>query len=382
MDLFQAKVPGQTFHDLLRNWRQNAPVKEITFMEQPAYMLLSYDAVKAAFQDNLHFPPHTVYTFNPEPQVGKTFISMPDPEHALYRQLTMPAFKLKAIANYDTDWVEQLCHELIDRFINNDKADLQTAFSFRLPILVIIRMLGLPREDEEQLHEWGAGILAYQNSHEYAQQCGDALANYLKPIIEERRHNPQNDIITELTQAELQGVTLNDQDIINLVRLLLPTGAETTYLSLGNLLYALLNNNLWQKLQNHPELIDNVIEESFRLEAPVFSLPRMTGDEPFDFYGHKMKPNHLCFFTIGSAHHDETVFENPDQFIPEREMNAPLLTFGPGTKNCPGMHLARKELRIALQALLQRLDNPQLLDNLPPEGPVLRTPPALNIQLH
>ncbi len=381
MDLFQAQLPGQTFHDLLRSWRTKSPVQEITFMGQDGYMLLSYNAVKDAFQDNENFPPHTVYTFNPEPQVGKTFISIPDPEHALYRQLTMPAFKLKAIANYDTDWVEQLCHELIDRFIDEDNVDLQSAFSFRLPILVIIRMLGLPREDEQQLHEWGAGILAYQNSHELAQQCGEALANYLEPVIEQRRQQPQNDIITELTQAELQGTTLSNQDIISHVRLLLPTGAETTYLALGNLFYAILKNNLWQTLQQNPELIDSAIEESFRYETPVFSLPRMTGTRDFEFYGKTLKANRLCFFGIGSAHHDETVYDDPDTFILEREQKPPLLTFGPGIKNCPGMHLARKELKIALQALLQRLDNPQLLSDTPSEGSVLRTPPALHIKL-
>ena len=114
MELFQATLPGQEYHDLLRQWRQSSPVKEITFMGQPAYILLSYQAVKDAFQDNENFPPHTIYQFNPEPQVGKTLLSAPEPEHSIYRQLSMPAFKLKAIANYGTDWMEELCYELID----------------------------------------------------------------------------------------------------------------------------------------------------------------------------------------------------------------------------------------------------------------------------
>lgn len=378
MNIFNQPFPGQEFHQLLADWRTESAVKKIHFMGQEGYALLSYQAVKDAFQDSVNFPPYLSYQFDPEPSVGRTLISAQEPEHTISRNLSMPAFKLQAIAHYGTDWIRDLCNELIDEL--EPSCDLNNDFTKRLSILVIIRMLGLPREDEAQLHEWGSGILAYQKSKEFSQECGRQFGEYLRPVIDDRRRNPHNDIISQLIDAEYEGHKFSTDDIISHIRLLVPTGAETTYLALGNSIYGLLSHEgLWQRVLENPDLIEAATEEGFRWEAPVSMLPRMTGPKAFEFHGTLMEPNSVALFGIGSAHRDASVFPDPEYFSLDRKEKTLLLTFGPGVKNCPGMHLARQEIQIALGCLLERLKSPVLLRDVPPEGSILRTPPVIPV---
>ena len=142
MDIFRQPSYGEDYHKLIRGLRVKAPVLEVNYDNQRINLVIGYEALREAFLDSDRFPPHAMYRFNTEPYVGKTVMSSPEPDHAILRKLSMPAFKLNSVANYGEHLVEDLCIELIESFPENP--DLVKDFAQRLPTLVITRMLGLP----------------------------------------------------------------------------------------------------------------------------------------------------------------------------------------------------------------------------------------------
>ncbi|MCB1616152.1 MAG: cytochrome P450 [Pseudomonadales bacterium] len=379
IDLATARLPGDTLHHLLAQWRRESAVHTLTFFGMPAYALLSYDAVKTALQDKTHFPPETIYQLSIEPAIGRTFLSMPDPEHQHYRQLSTPAFKLKAVAGYNQAWLEGICHELIDALQPGD--NLIEKFIYPYPLIIISRMLGLPLENEKQFQRWATGLLGFRGNPARALQCGEELKNFIQPLIRQARVKQQDNVLSALVHSEIEGKHLTDEEIVSHIRLLLPTGAETTFQALGNLLYGLHKNLLWQQLVEYPALQTVAIEEGLRWESPLPLMPRMTGAADFDFFGKTLKANCPVFFGIASAHRDENHFIDGDLFLLNRSTEtSSLLTFGPGFKTCPGMHLARKELAIALKVLCERTPDLVLDTDCPPEGCILRGPARLAIR--
>lgn len=377
MDVFRQPSHGEQYHKLIRSLREKAPVIEVNYDNQKIILVTGYEALREAFLDSDQFPPHAMYGFNTEPYVGKTVMSAPEPDHAILRKLSMPAFKLNTVANYSENLVESLCQELIEDF--TEQPDLIRDFALRLPTLVIIRMLGLPREAENLFQEWSLDIL-YRTSLENAKLWGAKLGDYLRPFVAMRRQYPENDVITQLVQAEVNGRKLTDDEIISHIRLLMPVGADPVHQALSNTLYALLlHDGLWETLQDNQDLIPAAMEESFRWEAPIAILPRLSGPRGFKYYGCEVKPFQPTFFCISGAHRDPSVFENPDSFDLSRRMTAPLLTFGPGHKHCPGIHLAKIEIRIALRVLLQHIHNPRRIRYEPSSAFLFRAARTLEL---
>lgn len=377
MDVFRQPSYGENYHKLLKSIRDSLPVSEVEYDGQRIIFITGYQALRDAFLDAEKFPPHAMYKFNTEPYVGRTVMSAAEPDHSVFRKLSMPAFKLKAVANYGAELIDSICIELIDRF--SETPDLISEFAHRLPALVIARMLGLPKEVEILFEEWNLNIL-YRTSLGNAQSWGRKLGDYLRPIVLQRRTNPQNDIITELTQADLNGRRLSDEEIISHIRLLMPVGADPVYQALSNTLYALfLHEGRWQELQQNPALVTHAIEEAFRWEAPIALLPRLSGSRPVEFHGCQIRANQPVFFGISAAHRDGTIFESPDMFDIHRRHETPLLTFGPGPKHCPGIHLAKLEINVALQRLLERIKNPELVSIKASSGFIFRAAESVKI---
>jgi cytochrome P450 len=188
-------------------------------------------------------------------------------------------------------------------------------------------------------------------------------------------------VISELLQAEFEGHRLGDEDVLSHVRLLFPTGAETTAGAIGSLLFALLSEpGAWQRMRLHPEDRPSAIEELLRWENPVAITPRVSASEPVELAGVPIPADSPVLFCIAAAHRDPQVFPEPDRFDLDRRPEN-LLSFGPGPRQCPGMHLARKELRVALDVLCERFPDLRMLDAQAsqPVGTVLRSPAELRV---
>ncbi|MCP4908806.1 MAG: cytochrome P450 [bacterium] len=384
VDLGLDDLPGDELHEVLRAYRSEGPVQPTLFQGFPAFVISGYDALLEAFLDAKRFPPHLMYRSSLEPAIGESFISMPERErHLLYRKLATPAFRSRAVASYEKEGLAALAHEVLDGLSGRDEVDLMADFAARFPYLVITRLLGLPRSQEEEFHGWALALLRFREEPERALQAEKEFTAYLTPAIEARRAEPRNDVISELIQQEVDGRRLTDAEIRSHISLLFPTGGESNHAGLGNLLYALLTHEgAWQTLREDPSHVEDAVDEILRWETSIAGVPRISCDQPVEFHGARIPANSWVLFSITGANRDPAVFENPDRFDPNRERKEGL-TFGRGVKSCPGMHLARRNMQVGLEVLLKRLPELQLLDAdaARPHGAVLRCPNALHVRI-
>jgi cytochrome P450 len=382
-DFARERPRGEELHRLLARLRERGPLARVRFAGERAWIVLRHAELARAFRDGRRFPPGAAYRATTEPVVGRSFISMDGEEHRVYRRLATPAFHSAAVARLEQTGLAELAHELLGELAGRAEVDLVAGFTHRFPIRMISRLLGLPRGDEERFAAWAAGLLAFPFDPELARRSSQEFTAYLLPIVAERRRSPQGDVISELAAAELEGRRLGDEDVLSHVRLLFPTGAETTTSGLGNLLYALLSApERWKRVVETPELRHWAVEETLRWENPVAVVPRVAAPEPIGYCGEEIAAGAPVLFCIAAAHRDPGAFPDPDRFDLDRRPSG-LLSFGPGLRTCPGMHLARKEMRVALDALAERFPGMRLLDAEAalPTGAVLRAPERLPVAL-
>jgi cytochrome P450 len=385
VDFALDEMRGERLHETLHAFRAQGPVQTAKFLGLPSYVITGYEALLEAFTDNERFPGHRMYQASLEPAAGQSFISMPEPErHRIYRKLATPAFRSRAVANYEREGMAALANELIDDFAGAAEVDLVRSYAARFPYLVITRLLGLPRDREAEFHAWALALLSFRDDPVKARNAAGELTRFLAPVVEARRAAPEDDVISELVQAEVEGRKLTDEEIYSHVRLLFPTGGETTHGSLGNFFYTLLTEpGLQERLRAEPECIPHAIDELLRWETPIAVLPRMSASEPIDFRGTPMPPDSWVLFAIAGANRDPTIFSEPDRYdIDRREKET--LTFGRGAKSCPGMHLAKKNMLVAAQVLFERTRHLELLDpeSALPRRTVLRCPDAVRVRVH
>jgi cytochrome P450 len=386
VDFALDEMPGSELHEVLHAYRSQGPVQPTHFLGLKAFVITSYEALLDAFLDAERFPPHLMYRASFEPAIGETFISMSDrKEHLLFRKLATPAFRSRAIARYEEKGLGALANELADGLVGglagNGEVDLMADFAARFPYLVITRLLGLPRDRENEFHQWALALLRFREDPEGAERAGKELTAYLAPVVEARRREPRGDVISGLVQAEADGRQLTDAEIHSHVRLLFPTGGETTHGTLGNLLFTILTQEgAWEALRRDPSRVKDAVDEVLRWESSIAVLPRMSCSEPIRFHGESIPADSWVLFGIAGANRDPAVFPDPDRFDLDRQ-NKDGLTFGRGVKSCPGMHLARRNLEVALEVLLERIPRPRLLDteSAQPRRTVLRSPEALRI---
>jgi len=384
VDFGSDEMPGSELHEVLHAYRAEGAVCPTRFIGIPAFVISSYDALLDAFTDNERFPPHLMYRVAFEPAIGESFISMPERErHLLYRKLATPAFRSRAVASYEEEGLVALAEEVAEGLAGRSEVDLVADFTARFPYMVITRLLGLPRDREEEFHAWALALLRFREEPERARQAEKEFTAYLAPVVEARRSEPRNDVISELVAAEVDGRRLTDAEIHAHVRLLFPTGGETTHATLGNLVYALLTHEgAWERLRAEPERVADAVEEVLRWETSIAVLPRLSCSQLVEFRGVEIPPDSWVMFGIAGANRDPAVFEAPDRFDLDRERKEGL-TFGRGVKSCPGMYLARRNLQVGLRVLLERLTEVELLDReaARPRRTVLRCPDALRVRV-
>jgi cytochrome P450 len=306
---------------------------------------------------------------------------MDEPQHRRHRALVSSAFTQKAVARRQHELVERVANGLIDRFADRGRAELVREFTFPYPTQIIAGLLGLPREDFPRFQRWSISLLSITVNRARAIAAAEALREYFVPILAARRAEPEDDLISTLAQAEIDGEKLADEEIFSFLRLLLPAGVETTYRSTGNLLFGLLSNpDQLDAVRADRSLIPQAIEEAVRWEPPLLSITRVATRDT-ELAGMPIPAGSAVMPVLGSANRDETRWEDPDRFDIFRPAK-PHIGFGVGTHVCLGMHLARLEMRVALELLLDRL--PDL--RLDPEGKdphirggVFRSPTSLPV---
>lgn len=347
-------------------------VVPVRYIGGTAWLLFRHADVYAAYRDTEHFPSSAAYTRIAMPTMGRTIQCMEGEEHRIKRALVSGAFLPTVVRRHTEQLLRPLAHRLIDGFAGRTELDLVEAFCHRYPLQVITGLLGIPSDDEAQLIEWIHGLFQYPWDQQGALAARDALTAYLLPVVAARRERPQDDLISALTTAQIEGHALDDEDILAFVRLLFPAGADTTYLALGSMLSAVLADDpLRQRLLAEPANIPAAVEESLRLFGTVCLLPRYT-ETGFQLGDSSIPPQSTVLFGTAPADRDAQVFADPQRFDLERQPRH-LVTFGGGAHFCLGTHLARAELCVSLELLLQRLPGLRLRDGpVAASGAVLR----------
>ncbi|MFA5883847.1 MAG: cytochrome P450 [Acidimicrobiia bacterium] len=378
IDFMTAALPGAELHATLRALRRQGPVVDVTMYGQPAQMVTSFADLRVFFADQEQFPGGDIYQFHTQPVVGDTFISMNGKEHDEYRLLAMPAFRSRATSRFVDAELVPLANELVDTFVDRGEADLFEVFVGRLPFWSISRKLGLPVGTEEHQRRWALQMLSYPADPQGALDAAEAVTEFLMPAVEERTREPRDDVLSHLLHADHDGMRFTQFEVVSHVRLLYVVGATTTSDSMSNLFWTVLNDpDLLDRARRDPDLRARIVHELLRWEPPVALLPRVA-TRGGEIGGVRIPEGGMLLCAIASANRDEAVFADPDRFDPDRDQGE-LLTFGFGSKFCPGSHMARQQLEAALGVILERLPNLRLVAADPPSGAILRRTERLEV---
>ena len=352
---------------------------EEALLATPPYTPLTFDAVQQILRDGETFS-SAGYENTIGLLFGHSILEMDEPEHHAYRGLIQQAFTRKAMETWEAEIVRPVVERHVVAFRDRGSADLVSELLFPFPVTVIGEMIGLPTDDQPIFHRKAVELISIMNNIEVGVAASTWLYDYFLAIITERRANPRHDLISVLVQAELDGQRLTDDEIIAFLRLLLPAGAETTYRSSSNLMFGLLSNpDQLAALRDDRALMPQAIEEGVRWEPPLTGIGRTcTADTIVEGVAIPAgAPVQVC---MGAANRDPSRWDRPDEFDIFREPKQHMSwAFGPHM--CLGMHLARMETTVAINALL---DLPEL--RLDPDatdvhisGLAFRAPAALPV---
>ncbi|MGA2836136.1 MAG: cytochrome P450 [Acidimicrobiales bacterium] len=343
--------------------------------------VLGFDEAVQVLRDNETYS-SSVYEGIMGMVMGKTILQMDEPEHRLQRALVSPTFRSKVLEQWEGDLVQRVVDELIDDFAAEGSADLVQQLTFHFPVQVIAEILGLPRSDFPRFQRWAVEITSVAANWDRGVAASQALRDYFAGIVEERRAHPADDLISDLLAVEVDGNALDDEEIFSFLRLLLPAGVETTYRASGNLLYGLLTNpDQLRAVREDRSLLPIAFEETIRWEPPVTVILRRAMAST-ELAGVAVEEGADVGLLLGAANRDERKYEDPDRFDIFRASRQSL-GFGFGVHVCLGMHLARMETRVAVNALLDRLPDMELApapdQDLHIKGMAFRSPIALPI---
>jgi cytochrome P450 len=329
----------------------------------PRFTVLRYDDCMRVLRDNTTFSSR-FYEGLMGPVMGHTILEMDEPEHRRARNLAGHAFRHKTLERWKSELIEPLAAEMIGRLAPLGTAELVNDLTFPFPVQVIARILGLPHDDYPMFQQLAFTLTSVGSGYERALEASQQLADYLTPIIDSRRANPADDLISELATAEIDGEKLTTEEIVSYLRLLLPAGSETTYCSIGSLLLALLQHpHQLEDVRSDRTLIPRAIEELLRWEPAVPFIPRLAVQDT-SIAGVPVPAGSQVTVCLGSANRDETRFPEPDRFDIHRP-EGQHLAFASGPHMCLGMHLARMEMHAVLDTVLDRLPDLELAPGPP-----------------
>ena len=352
---------------------------EEALFEQTPYTPLTFDAVQQILRDGETFS-SAGYANSIGLVFGHSILEMDEPEHHTYRALIQQAFSRKAMETWEAEIVRPVVDRHIDAFRDRGAAEIVGELLFPFPVTVIGEMIGLPAEDLPVFHKKAVELISIAGNIEVGFAASTWLYEYFQGIITERRAAPRHDLISVLVQAELDGQQLSDDEIIAFLRLLLPAGAETTYRSSSNLMFGLLSNpDQLAALRADRSLMPQAIEEGVRWDPPLTSIGRTcTKDTVVE--GVRIPAGAPVQVCMAAANRDPSRWDRPDAFDIFREPKQHM-SFAFGPHMCLGMHLARMETTVAVNALLDlpdlRLD-PDAVD-VHISGLAFRAPAALPV---
>ena len=348
--------------------RQRCPIAH-TDRFGGGWLPVRYSDVAAIAYDTERFSSRSIIMGNFRPPVdiapvgGSPPISSDPPFHHDARKLLLRAFTKSAVSKLEPA-TREYCHALIDAFEGRDVVDAAADYAQHIPIRVIADMLGFPRADGPRFREFVENTLEGINlPPEERIARMEKLFDYLLDQIHDHLANPRPDLTTFLIDAELYGRKLEADHVAGAMALLLIAGIDTTWSAIGSSLWHLARTPAdLQRLVAEPGLLPRAMEEFLRAYAPV-TMARLVKQD-MHFRGVDMKADDWILLSFPAANRDPAQFSRADEVVIDREVNRHA-AFGLGIHRCVGSHLARMELRVALEVWLERIPEFTLAD---PEG--------------
>jgi len=370
-------------HDAWTQMRAEAPVLYCARYEVPYWAITRHEDIVSISRrpdrfisgPRFQLQPGTDEDSTPH-EVPRTIISMDPPEHRAFRQLISRRFTPRRLRGMERD-LERIAEEIVRGF-GEDGSEGECDFVERvaapLPIAIIAWLLGVPEGDWPLLYRLtnetiGAADPEYGRPGETASQTRErAFAEtfgYFKDLLEERRRQPGDDLVSELAVAEIDGRRLAEGDLLAYYLILVAAGNETTRnATTGGLLAFIEHPEEWARLRKDESLLPSAVEEILRWTSPIIQMAR-TATEDVEIRGQTIRAGDTVALFYPSANRDETIFDEPFRYRIDRTPNRHL-AFGVGEHFCVGSHLARMELLVAFRHVARRLDEVELA------GPVER----------
>ena len=344
--------------------RRHCPIIEepgISFTEEPAaprFTITSWADADRVLRDGRTFSSSVNAEFM-GPYMGELLLGLDGEEHRRYRNLVAYAFRRSTLERWRSELVEPVMEELLDAVAPAGRADLVAEVTSGFPVQVICGIMGVPTEDHEQFNQWSIQIIHGPLNPDEGRAASQSMRDYLEPLVEARRAEPTGDLLSELVHAEIDGARLTDEKLYGFLRLMLPAGAETTYRSFGSCLLALLDRpDVMARVRADRSLVPAAVEETLRWETSVTMVARVAASDA-EIGGCPVPAGSTLSIINGSASRDEARWDDPGHWNLDREPK-PHLAFGTGAHQCLGMHLARMELEVGVNAVLDRLRNLRL----------------------
>lgn len=361
---------------IYRQMRQEHPI--YFDPQRGSWNVFRYDDVEQVLSDyevfSSHFRRQT--GTNPNQPFAASLITSDPPRHRQLRSLVTQAFTPRAVEQL-APRIQTIADAHLAQVMDAGEMDVVNDLSYPLPVIVIAELLGIPVEDRERFKHWSdvvVGAADFGGNIDYSafnNQAVMEMSAYFINMIEHRRKEPGEDLISGLLAAQIEGERLSEIELLGFCALLLVAGNETTTNLLVNAMYTFTElPEVWQHLRAEPERLEDAIEEVLRYRSPVQAMFRFTKSE-VELQGQVIPENSPIIAWIGSANHDEARFSEPDKFKIDRSPNKHL-AFGKGIHYCLGAPLARLEARISLHSMLKQFSE---IERKSKDG--LQRPPSL-----
>jgi cytochrome P450 len=369
VDLFDPTFkadPYPTYSEL----RTSAPVHRITLPDgRGVWLVTRYDDVLGVLKDGRFvknwrkvLTPEQLAQIPPIPEVmeplSRNMLDTDPPDHERLRALVSRAFTPRLIERMRPR-VQAIADALLDAVQDRGEMDLIDDYAFPLPITVIAELLGVPAEERISFREWSDAAVSGDASQEYMERIliphMQSFTDYLRRMLEAKRENPGDDLVSALVRAEEAGDKLSEGELLGMVFLLLVAGHETTVNLIGNGVLALLQHpDQLEKLKDDPSLIKPAVEELLRYDGPVETSTERFASEDVTIGETVIPQGEMVLVVIAAADRDPERFPDPDALDITRSDNKHL-AFGKGIHHCLGAPLARMEGQIAIATLLRRM---------------------------
>jgi cytochrome P450 len=354
--------------------RAEAPVWRVTLRDRrTAWLVTRYEDVAGVLKDDT-FAKDKLNAMDPDQRaktpwvpgflkpLERNMLDLDDPDHARLRALVSKAFTPRLIERL-RGRIEALCEELLDAMERESGTDLVAGYALPLPATVIAELLGVPAEDHARFHRWSNRLVSVSSGRDMLRALPAALAfvRYLRNLVERRRADPEDDLITALIRVEEAGDRLSEDELLAMAFLLLVAGHETTVNLIASGTLALLEHpEQTTRLRRDPSLTKTAVEELLRYTSPVEMATERYARKDTEIRDTRIPRGGLVLAVLGSANRDERHFENPDVLDLARDPNRHLAFGRGGVHHCLGAPLARMEGQIAMTALLRRFPDARL----------------------